>query len=391
MNEFKKNLVYVDYTGCEKRKLDAQHILDYFLANNFEGTDDITKSDILVYVTCAFIKDFENLSIKNIEKIYQNRKKDSKFIVSGCLPLINLSRLKKFENIEIIPVREMNQFDKLTKFSIKFDKVPDPNITIFENRKYEGKDINVHYSNTRDEYEKAKRGYKIRLGYGCLGHCSYCVTRFATKSLQSKPLKTIINEFENAIYNKQKTIFFTGGDSGAYGQDIGLSIVKLLSKLFSIDGNYKIYFHDFGIHWLIKYFNELIQIFKENHEKLGVFNFPIQSGSNKILKLMRRPYKIEEVIKSLNKLKREIPNLSFGTHILIGFPEETNEDFQKSIDLIKKIPFDFIMVFKYSDNPLVDSFKLSNKIKENIIKIRYERIMDIYLQIISKKRDKNSL
>ena len=106
---------------------------------------------------------------------------------------------------------------------------------------------------------------------------------------------------------------------------------------------------------------------------------------------MRRPYKIEEVIKSLNKLKREIKNLSFGTHILIGFPEETNEDFKKSIDLIKKIPFDFIMVFKYSDNPLVDSFKLSNKIKENIIKIRYERIMDVYLQIISKKRNKNSL
>ncbi len=371
-------LVYVNYIGCEKRKLDAQRILDYLIANNFKQTEDFKNANLVIYITCAFCKEYEDWSIENIRKLYNNMKNGGILIVGGCLTSINPSRLKEFPNIIMLDVRNLDYLDLILKPRIPLDQIKDPNITCFENLKYETRKIDDRRTPTHIEYEEAKKGFKIRISYGCLGNCSYCVTRFATKSLKSKPLSVIKDELINAIQTNQKSIFITGGDTGAYGLDNSSNIVDLLRGLLSFEGDYKLYFHDFGVNWLIRYFRQLLPIFLDKKHNLRMFNFPIQSGSNKILKLMRRPYKIEDVIESLKILKEKFPEIKIGTHLIVGFPTETETDFMKSIKLIDKIHFDFLMVFKYSDNKLADSFKLTGKI-DNIIKTkRYDYIMDKY-------------
>ncbi|MBD3213274.1 MAG: radical SAM protein, partial [Candidatus Lokiarchaeota archaeon] len=341
---------------------------------------------IILYVTCAFIREFEEISIKNIKSINKKRKKQSKFIVGGCLPSINPSRLRYMNDLEIFPLRKPEKIDRLVKSEVEIQEVPDPNITEFEKRYHTGKKINIHYSKYREEYENAKRGYKIRLNYGCLGNCTYCVTRLATKDLESKPIKIVINEFKRAIVKKANTIFLTGGDTGAYGLDIDFNIAKLLEKMLGIDGNYKLYFHDFGIQWFIKFFDDLLPLFENNERKFGLLNFPIQSGSNKILKLMRRPYKIDDVIENLSYLNYKLPTVHFGTHIIVGFPGETEEDFQKTLDLLDKVNFSFLYIFKYSDNPLADSYKLIAKVEESIKEERLNMLLIKYL----KKTKKNN-
>ncbi|MHA1757184.1 MAG: MiaB/RimO family radical SAM methylthiotransferase [Promethearchaeota archaeon] len=376
--------IYIDYIGCEKRKLDAQRILNFFLANNYEISNNPEQSNYIIYITCAFNKQFEDISINRIQNLYKNLKNGKKLIIGGCLTEINPKRLINHSNLKLLKVRDIEFIDDLFDHLISIKDIPDPNITDFENIHYETRVVNEYRTPAHKEYEDSKKGFKIRINYGCLGNCSYCVTKFATKSLKSKPLKSIIKNFQSAIQDGYKTILFTGGDTGAYGLDISLTIVDLMREIFKINGNYKIYFHDFGIHWLIKYFNELFPIFLRNNKKIGIFNFPIQSGSNKILKLMKRPYKIEDVKKCLNKLKQEIPNLQFGTHIIVGFPYEEEEDFQKTINLIKEIPFDFLMVFKYSDNPLAESHKINKKIDELTIHSRYKILLDTFLKKIEK-------
>ena len=380
---------YVDYIGCEKRKLDAQKLLDYFKANGISIVSNPEKADIIIYITCAFIKEFENLSVKNIKDLYQKKMEGTQIIIGGCLPAINPEVLTKFKNAILIPVRETNQIDEYINPKIRLNEICEPNKTIFENRKHRGKPINIHYTKTRKDYEAAKKGYKIRLSYGCMGNCTYCVTKYATKSLKSEPVHKILAAFKKAVEIEEKTLFLTGGDSGAYGKDIGTNIVELLKKLLEIQGNYKFFFHDFGVQWLIKYEDTLIPLFKNHRENLGVFNFPIQSGSNKILKLMRRPYKIEKVIKVLNQLKHEVPQLQFGTHLIVGFPGENYKEFSKTMYLLDKIPFDFIMIFKYSDNPLAESSKLSDKIPEKEKDLRYSKLLEKYLDNHFKRNKKD--
>jgi len=378
-------LIYVNYIGCEKRKLDAQRILDFLIANDYQQTEEFEKADIIVYITCAFCKEYEDWSIENIRKLYDNIKKGGKLIVGGCLPSISPSRLKDFHKIILLDVRQLDRLDSILKPHIPLNQIPDPNITCFEDLEYETRKIDDRRTSIHKEYEDAKKGFKIRINYGCLGNCSYCVTRYATKSLKSKPISVIKNEFINAIQTKQSTIFITGGDTGAYGLDNSLNIVVLLRSLLSFEGKYKLYFHDFGVNWLIRYFKQLLPLMIQNKDKLRVFNFPIQSGSNKILQLMRRSYKIEEVIKCLKILKKKVPEIKIGTHIIVGFPGETETDFMETVNLIDINQFDFLMVFKYSDNNLADSSKLSDKIDDVSINKRYNYIVDKFYKNFHKE------
>lgn len=382
-------MVYVDYIGCEKRKLDAQRILDYYIANGYERTENSAEADYIVYVTCAFCKQYEDWSFENIKKLYQTIKNGSKLIIGGCMPSINPSRLSNFSNTDLITVRGVERLDEIINPKISIRNILDPNLTCFDNLEYETRKIDEKRTSGHNEYEEAKKGFKIRISEGCLGNCSYCVTRFATKKVLSKPISTIMKEFRKAIETNQSTIFLTGGDTGSYGQDISLTIVDLLKTLFLYKSTYKIYLHDFGIHWLIKYFNELLPLLKKYRDLIGVISFPIQSGSNKILKLMRRPYKIERVKMCLKKLKVEVPEIRIGTHIIVGFPNESEQDFLETMNLIDEVPFDFLMVFKYSDNPLADSFKLFNKIKEEEIELRYNRLLKKYYDNYYKNRWNN--
>ena len=137
------------------------------------------------------------------------------------------------------------------------------------------------------------------------------------------------------------------------------NICLISSSLYLVPSNFISLFFDNNF----KNFD--VRALKKNKNKLGVFNFPIQSGSNKTLRLMRRPYKIESVINTLQKLKIEIPELKFGTHIIFGFPGERKKDFQKSLQLMDKVKFDFIIGFKYSDNTLADSFRMTDKSVDN--------------------------
>ena len=377
----KKKFVYVDYIGCEKRKLDSQRIINYFLINKYELTENLKISDIIVIITCAFNKEFEDLSIKKINQLYNSRKSNSKIIISGCLPSINRKKFEEYKDLILIPILDINRFDEITHFKIKLNEIKDPNTTIFDKRKYCDKDINIYYTNARKLYEEAKRGFKIRICYGCLGNCSYCVTQLATGKLKSKSLEKIKEEFILGLKMNYSTFFLTGGDTGAYGIDRESSVCELFSELLKIQGNYKFFLHDFGIHWLIKYRDQIIPIIKEHEEKFEIINFPIQSVSNKVLKLMRRPYLIQNAIKSLKELKHEIPNLTLGTHIIIGFPGENENDFQDTLEFVETNYFDFIIFYKYSDHTLADSYNLPNKNSKEIIDTRYNRILEKYINL----------
>lgn len=378
-----KRKCYVNYLGCEKRKLDAQRIINYLRANGYGLTSRSADAEVVVFLTCAFCNKYENYSVAKLEKIYAQRQPGATFIIGGCLPAINPSRIAPYTDGIQIQVRELDALDNILHTHILMREIPDPNTTIFDKKDDALPRTSGFKSPAEVEYEAAKRGYKIRINWGCLGNCSYCVTRLAEGHLTSKAEDKVLTEFQQGLDAGFTSFFLTGGDAGAYGLDFGSSIVGLLAKILEIPGKYTLHFHDFGMQWLIRYFSELLSLFQRHREKLGCFCFPIQSGSNRILELMRRPYTVEDVVSSLLALKKEIPTIKIGTHFIVGFPGESEEDFRQTTHLLKEIPFDFLEVYRYKDHDRADSHVFSHKVSWNVICERNAILDNIFWEKIS--------
>jgi ribosomal protein S12 methylthiotransferase len=216
--------------------------------------------------------------------------------------------------------------------------------------------------------------YNLRIAEGCAFACSFCCIRFATGKLKSKPIEQIVQEFKAGLKNGHKVFQLVCEDTGCYGVDIGTTVLALLKEMLKVEGDYQLLLIDFGGYWLVKYYDELLPLLMNNSDKIREMYVSLQSGSAKILKAMNRPENGQEVRAKLIELKKKIPHLSLRTTVIIGFPGETEEDFQKTVAAVTGIDFSVVELNKYSDRPGTASSEMQDKIPQDIIDRRTEEI-----------------
>ena len=199
----------------------------------------------------------------------------------------------------------------------------------------------------------------IQICEGCLGSCSYCCTRFARGHLNSYPIEDIVKEAKQAIEDGCVEIELTAQDTSAFGKDTGEKLSDLIKEVAGLDGDFKVRVGMMHPKNIGNDLENLIDAFKM--EK--VYNFihlPIQSGSDAVLKHMRRNHTVEDYKKIVYRFKEEIPNLTLATDIIIGYPTETEEDFLMTADLIEEIKFNLIHLSKYQHREGASSSNLPN-------------------------------
>ena len=360
---------YVDCVGCEQRQLDAQRVINYLTVNGLEITSQPNNCDYAILVTCAVDQLNEDESIKRLEGLEDKVSSKSKIIVGGCLPSISPERLSK-RVLGTFSPRTMESLDSLLGIAVKIpmDGIPDPNTSLFDDVTSHGK------LSPGEEYKQAKNGYKLRIDHGCLMKCSYCSIQLATGVLKSEDPDKLVDKFRNAVTDGKKTVMLVGGDTGAYGYDMGMRFYNLLERFLEIDGDYQIFIHDFNLNWLAKDLPHYLDVFSisEDTQKIRAANFPIQSGSDRILKLMKRPYTKDICINALTSVRRVDPSMAQGTHIIVGFPDESKKDFAETLGLLHSVTFDFVSCFAYSENKRTASAKIENKIPQEVIDERLE-------------------
>ena len=373
--------------GCPRRAVDSQKIADYLETNNLEYTQDFKQADLIIVSTCAALKSREDLSKTAVTWYQEQKHQGAKIVVAGCLGKINPEVKKEFEEVAFISPREIDALDDLIAAKVRFKDIPDPNqigsFPLFPDkpeRQAKGDRLNKRLDL---DYEK-KDLFTLRIATGCLGNCSYCAVKFAVGELESKPIAAIVNEFKSGLDQGFKHFVLIAGDVGCYGVDIGTSVIELLSELFAVEGPYKIIIKEFNAQWVVKYFQDLLKIFKENYEKIDYIVVPVQSASNRMLRLMKRPYTIEDVKKYLNIIKAEVPGLQISTHIMVGFPGETEEDFKESVDFIKEYEFPFVDIYAYDDRPNTAASQMAGKVPQKTIDQRVGTVKKIQKQILSK-------
>lgn len=373
---------------CPRRSLEASKNYQYFIQNGLTPVADPKKADLIIIHTCGGFKSEEERSIKTLKKVLKI--KSPKVIVTGCLPKINPAKLENFNDVLVLATEELGKLDSIIAAKVNYVNVSDTPIiygvtdlyqrNLFSRiRRHFGFNmtflkLGVNYIRQKLQKTKAQyfyqEAYLIEIAKGCMGNCSYCAIKLAMPMFHSKPESQIIENFNCGLKKNYKNFALIAGDIGGYGLDIQTSFPSLLKKLFKISGDYKIDLVGLNARWLVKYHQDLLPILKDNANRISAISIPIQSGSNRILRLMRRPYEIDQVLPCLLDLQREIPSIKLSTDLIVGFPGETDEDFQMSVSLLREVAFSRISVYKYEDRPGIAASKLPNKVSQQIINNR---------------------
>lgn len=355
--------LFVKTYGCTLNKKDTENVVK---EHNFtEEFSEIKKADYIFINTCGVKEQTQTKILNFLKKLNENKIPQEKIIIFGCLVNIDKEALvSEMPNAKYFKVSEKEKIECI--------------INNVENNKSSNK----------------KNTQTIILSNGCLGSCYYCAVKFARGKLESKPIEKIIKEIEYSVNEeKSKEILLTSQDNGCYGFDINENLNTLLKKIIEIKGDFKIRIGMANPQHLKIIINELIEIYK--NEKIYKFlHIPIQSGSNKILKEMNRYYTIEDVYDIIEKFKKEIPDISIGTDIIVGYPTETENDFQETIDFIKKIKPNFINLSRFGMRKNIEAKKYKDLISRTkkersrkVTKIFEDYLLDKNKEEIGKEKE----
>ena len=386
--------IYVYTIGCPRRGLDAYKVADYFSKNGHELVNTPEKAGIIFLVTCALSKSAAKNSINKIKE-FQNY--EAELIVAGCLPEIEKEELSEMFDGKTLSTKNIDKIDDLfPENKVKFKDLNDANI-IHKNtspntslkkilvnmknknkwdifyifKKFIIKAIFGSYSYIYNGYICNKSGYFLRISWGCNNSCAYCAIKKAIGFHKSKSIEECVNEFKKGLDQGYSYFQIDADDTGAYGLDNGSSFPELLDEITKIPGDYKITINNFHPKWLIRYLPDLERIVKR--KKISNFLIPLQSGNNRILKLMRRSADFEKVKNAIKTILKADPNLKIATHYIVGFPTETNEDFDKTLNGAKELGFSVGIFFKYSNRKGTVADKITPKLSESDLRKRMKK------------------
>lgn len=313
--------------------------------------------DIVLINSCTVKDPSEKRFLNEIEKTKKP------IILAGCVPQ---SDLKRFQNYSVVGVREITNVGKVVESLLKGEKTQYVSLEKNPSLMIEKKRVNPFVE-------------ILPISTGCLGSCTFCKTKYARGNIKSYPIGEIIERIKLALREGVCEVWLTGEDLGAYGKDCGENLLNLLNEIKKIDSknNYlKIRLGMINPTFAKEYIEGLIEVYKDP-KFYKFFHIPVQSGSNKVLRDMRRDYLIEDFEDIVKKIRKNITNITISTDVIVGYPTETEEDFEKTISLIKKYRFAIINISKFYPRKGTYAARLK-QLPTNVIKKRCEKIVSLY-------------
>ena len=359
--------------GCAKNLVDSEMILSLMKKNGFELTIEVVEADVIIVNTCGFIDSSKQESINKIIELGQLNKI---LIVTGCL----VKRYKEQLEKELPEVDLFISIDEYPHMGELIEKV-------IKNKKMTGcLDLKDRVLST------APYTAYLKISEGCNNCCTYCAIPLIRGSFRSVPLDELIKQ-ANAIKDQGvKELVVISQDTTRYGSDIENNgdIVVLLKELLKIK--------EFAYIRLLYLYpdeisDELIELIGKEERLTPYFDIPIQHASSKVLKDMNRRGDKEFLLNLFNKIKKKVPNAILRTTLIVGFPGETDEDFNELKDFVKKVKFNHLGAFTYSREEGTKSYNFDNQVPEEVKVSRYNEIMKIqkHISLMHNKKQLNKV
>ena len=365
--------VYMQSLGCAKNQVDSEMILGT-LKENITLVKEPNEAELIIINTCAFIEPARKEAIETIlEMVEYKMENNAKLIVCGCLP-----QRYKDEINNLIP--EVDRFISIAEYG---DLPNIINNVIKSDYKY-----NLEFSPLNRVYSTPNYMRYVKISEGCLNRCAFCAIPLIRGNLKSRTIESIVEEVKAEVNSGVYEINLISQDTTKYGWDLynKLAIVDLLSELVKIEG-------DFKIRLLYLYpeivTDELIDFIKNNDKVMKYFDIPIQHSEDKVLKAMLRRGDKELIVNLLKKIRKEIPNATLRTTLMVGFPYEEEKDVNNMIEFIKDIKFDHLGAFAFSLEEGTPACDYPNVIKDSVKQKRYDKLMKAQSEIaLELKRNK---
>lgn len=355
--------------GCKLNFAETSTIGNQFVENGFDVVDFKGNSDVYVINTCTVTENADR-ECRQIVRRALRTNPNAYIIVTGCYAQLRAEEISKIEGVDAV----LGSNEKFNIFSLipEFSKDAPSCIQVSPTDKLE--EFNFAYSS--DALGRTRAFFKIQ--DGCDYSCTFCTIPQARGKSRSTDSDKVIKEFKSLIDSGYKEIILTGVNVGDYGKHIGDNLYNLLLKMLEVEGDYRIRISSIEPNLLT---DEIIELTASNPKMANHFHIPLQSGSSKILGLMKRRYNSEFYKNLISKVNSQISDVGIGVDVIVGFPGETEEDFLETYNFIKELPISYLHVFTYSERPNTIAVDM-----ENSIPIPDRKKRNNMLRILSEKK-----
>lgn len=345
--------------GCKVNIYESEVVTDLLKKGGYEIVPFEDKADIYIINTCSVTNESDKKSRKMINRAKKNNS-EAIIVVMGCYSQVSS------DDIEADIILGNKDKSKIVEILNDFIRDRESKKIIYDLGSVEFEKMEINH------FDNHTRAF-VKIQDGCNAFCSYCIIPYTRGRVRSKNKEDVIEEVSRLAKDGYKEIVLTGIHTGRYGIDINSSLYELLCELVKIPNIYRIRLSSIEINEVTP---EIIDLYKNNKIMARHLHVPLQSGSNKILKLMNRRYNKEEFMKMIDKL-REIEDISLTTDLIVGFPNETDDDFEETMDTLKKIHFTKIHTFPYSRRRGTVADKMDGHISGDIKKKRVHEVIEL--------------
>lgn len=350
--------------GCKVNIYESEYITNILKENGYQIVDFDSKADIYIINTCTVTNTSDKKSEKMIKRA-RKQNKDAIIIAMGCHAQI------KGDNIDadiIIGNKDKSKIISLIE-EYQENKNKIKRIYNLDNISFEDMYISSFNNHTRAF---------VKIQDGCDAFCSYCIIPYARGPIRSKDPKTVIKEITSLVENGYKEIILTGIHTGKYGKDINYTFEQLLKDIIKIKNLYRIRISSIEINELT---DPILDLIKDNKIIAKHLHIPLQSGSDKILKLMDRKYDLKFYKDRIEKIRKMIKDVSITTDLIVGFPNENEKDMEDTLKFLKEIKFTKIHTFPYSKREGTKAASMENQIDETIKRKRVKTVLELSDQL----------
>lgn len=352
--------------GCKVNQYETECIKQAFRNNNYIITENKSDADVYIINSCTVTSSSDNKVFQCIKRL-RNDNPLSLIVLTGCFPQAFIDEAKKIKEADIITGTK-NRLEILSLVNKALaHKNPDKIVNISD---FDGNELLEDMACT--EFTEKTRAF-VKIQDGCNQFCSYCIIPYARGRIRSKPINTLKKEILILAENGHKEIVLVGINLAFYGSEIGLKLIDAVEACAEIKGIERI---RLGSLEPEKISDEDLKRLAKIPQFCPHFHLSLQSGCDKTLKEMNRKYTTAEYMDLVNKIRESFPDASITTDVMVGFPNESNEDFEQSLAFVEKVGFSRIHVFPYSKRDGTVAAKRPNQIPDNIKNIRAKKMTD---------------
>ncbi|QFR43851.1 tRNA (N6-isopentenyl adenosine(37)-C2)-methylthiotransferase MiaB [Sulfurimonas sp. CVO] len=366
--------LFIETLGCAMNSRDSEHIIAALREKEeYETTDDLKSADLILINTCS-VREKPVAKLFSELGVFNKKKKDgAKIGVCGCTAShLGEEIIKRAPYVNF--VLGARNVSKITEVLHKDKAV----------------EVDINYDESEfafDDFRTSPYKAYVNISIGCDKSCTYCIVPKTRGDEISIPTNLILREAKRAVDNGAKEIFLLGQNVNNYGRRFSgehekVNFTELLRRLSKIEDLKRIRFtspHPFHMD------DEFIEEFAKNPKICKSMHMPLQSGSTKVLKDMKRGYTKEWFLNRVEKLRKMCPEASISTDIIVAFPGESDEDFEDTLDVMRRVKFDQIFSFKYSPRPQTEAEHFTNVVDDDVASNRLTTLQNLHTEILDEK------